>query len=345
MVSAYAIPRYLLEVYKTDEENFEPYIPNTGNQDSEDKSKESEDKKNEEEETEEVEENEEGFSLHQGEIQEIYYYRNLHTLSWDHDYEDMSNNGSCEIPYHETDLTQCYLGVRLLLRADWEEYNEKRILKELPPAIEGFITEERFSNGLTSLTLSGRDKSLEEEYQFEFTQMKRSEIITEMIKTANLVPDVDVTGLQDDVIDYSNVSSSGDDEEDIDSSGVSGDVAKAAKEACKGKKGAKAKANAITAYICDHVKYPSPNYSDHHKCPDEVLKSGYSNCCDRARLGYEMAKVVNLKARGVHGPNHVWVQYYVDGSWQDSDPGYARRSLGQVYQNMHMDRLWEFPSC
>lgn len=345
MVSAYAIPRYLLEVYKTDEENFEPYIPNTGNQDSEDKSKESEDKKNEEEETEEVEENEEGFSLHQGKIQEIYYYRNLHTLSWDHDYEDMSNNGSCEIPYHETDLTQCYLGVRLLLRADWEESNEKRILKELPPAIEGFITEERFSNGLTSLTLSGRDKSLEEEYQFEFTQMKRSEIITEMIKTANLVPDVDVTGLQDDVIDYSNVSSSGDDEEDIDSSGVSGDVAKAAKEACKGKKGAKAKANAITAYICDHVQYPSPNYSDHHKCPAEVLKSGYSNCCDRARLGYEMAKVVNLKARGVHGPNHVWVQYYVEGSWQDSDPGYARRSLGQVYQNMSMDRLWEFPSC
>ena len=123
MVSAYAIPRYLLEVYKTDEENFEPYIPNTGNQDSEDKSKESEDKKNEEEETEEVEENEDGFSLHQGKIQEIYYYRNLHTLSWDHDYEDMSNNGSCEIPYHETDLTQCYLGVRLLLRTDREEYN------------------------------------------------------------------------------------------------------------------------------------------------------------------------------------------------------------------------------
>ena len=27
MVSAYAIPRYLLEIYKTDEENFEPYVP------------------------------------------------------------------------------------------------------------------------------------------------------------------------------------------------------------------------------------------------------------------------------------------------------------------------------
>ena len=99
----------------------------------------------------------------------------------------------------------------MLLRVDWEEYNEKRVLKELPPAILGFITEERFNNGLTSLSLSGMDKTLEEEYQFEFTQMKRSEIITEMItemiKTANLKPDVDVTGLQDDVIDYSNVNS------------------------------------------------------------------------------------------------------------------------------------------
>ena len=97
MVSAYAIPRYLLEVYKTDEENFEPYTPKTSNDDSSDKDKKKkEEEKTEEEdevEEEEVEENEEGFTLHQGEIQEIYYYPNLHTLSWDHDYEELSNNG------------------------------------------------------------------------------------------------------------------------------------------------------------------------------------------------------------------------------------------------------------
>ena len=58
-----------------------------------------------------------------------------------------------------------------------------------------------------------------------------------------------------------------------------------------------------------------------------------------------MAQVVKLKARGVHGPNHVWVQYYVDGGWHDSDPGYSRRSIDQVYQDMSMDSTWEFPSC
>ena len=127
MVSAYAIPRYLLEIYKTDEENFEPYVPNTSNNEEEsvkDKVKE-EGNKETDEETYDVEENKDGFTLHQGEIQEIYYYRNLHSIGWDHDYEDMSNSGSCEIPYFETDLSQCYLGVRLLLRVDWEEYNEK----------------------------------------------------------------------------------------------------------------------------------------------------------------------------------------------------------------------------
>ena len=74
MVSAYAIPRYLLEIYKTDEENFEPYVPNTSNNEEEsvkDKVKE-EGNKETDEETYDVEENKDGFTLHQGEIQEIY---------------------------------------------------------------------------------------------------------------------------------------------------------------------------------------------------------------------------------------------------------------------------------
>ena len=348
MVSAYAIPRYLMEVYKTDEENFEPYTPKTSHDEEDikkkvEEAKEKKEKEDEEEEEKEEEENKEGFTLHQGEILEIYYYKNLNNLSWEHDYEDMSNRGSCELPYHETDLKQCYLGVRLLLRVDWEEYNQQRVLKELPPAILAFITEERFNNALTSLTLAGRDKTLEEEYQFEFTQMKRSEIIIEMIKTANLVPEVDVTGLQDDVIDYTNVSKSSEEGTGDYTGEISGDVAEMAKKVCKGKKGAEAKAEAIHHFIAQNVHYPSPNYSNHQKCASEVLKSGYSNCCDRANLGYQMAAVVNVKGRGVHGPNHVWVQYNINGSWVDSDPGESRQHLHDgVYEGMSMDSLWDF---
>lgn len=336
-VATYSIPRNLFEVYKTDEENFVPYEPNMGDKEESDENKENE------EEEEEEDSLTEGFTLHQGAILETYYYGQLFDSNYDYDYEDISNNGSINVP--SVDKNRFYKGVRTCLRKSWEEPNSTTNLEDMVEVLLGFITEQAYSENGVELTLSGMTKLLDKKYQFDFTQMKMSTILEEMIKTAGLKPAVDFTGMVDEVIDYSNVSKSSDDESGDYSGEVSANVAAMAKKVCKGKKSAEAKANAITAFICDHVKYPSPNYSNHLKCPDEVLSSGVSNCCDRARLGYEMAKVVKLKARGVHGPNHVWVQYYVNGSWQDSDPGYARRSLGQVYQNMNMDRLWEFPSC
>lgn len=345
-VASYSIPRNLFEVYKTDEENFVPYEPNMGNkeEDSEKSSKDSEkeeDEKEEEEEDEEIEENDEGFKLHQGEILETYYYGDLFDSNYDYDYEAIDNNGNISVP--SVDKKRFYKGVRTCLRKTWEEHGQTTNLDDLTPVLLGFITEQTYSENGVDLTLSGMTKLLDKKYQFDFTQMKMSAILEEMIKTAGLKPKVDFTGMADEVIDYSNVSKSEDDDEGGEFSGeVSGDVKAMAKKVCKGKKSAKAKANAITAFICDHVKYPSPNYSNHHKCASEVLKSGVSNCCDRANLGYQMAQAVKLKARGVHGPGHVWVQYYVDGQWQDSDPGYSRRSLGQVYQNMKMNSLWDF---
>ena len=77
----------------------------------------------------------------------------------------------------------------------------------------------------------------------------------------------------------------------------------------------------------------------------EVVRSGYSNCCDRARLGHEMANAVGLYNRGVHGPNHVWVQYKIGGQWVDSDPNYSRPNLGEVYEGMSMDSEWTFEKC
>ena len=324
MVAAYAIPRYLLEVYKTDEEHFEPYIPlssHDNNKESEN-DKKSDEKKEEEEEEEDVTENEDGFTLHQGEIEEIYYYPNLHNLSWDHDYEEMSNNGSCEIPYHETDLKQCYLGVRLCLRADWEEYNEQRVLKELPEAILGFITEERFSNGLTSLTLSGMSKLLEQEYHFEFTQMKRSEILIEMIKTAGLIPEVDVTGLQDDIIDYSNASSSGGDDDSGSTGGEGADIDSLVKSIIKGKKGALAKAKAIHEWLRQKVKYGSYPCSQCSSPSDCLKRLTHLNCADTSRLTRAMMSSAGLKAYVVHhsqGPGHFWTIIEIKGVKYASD--------------------------
>ena len=341
-VKPYSIPRNIFEVYKTDEENFVPYEPFMGEKEEESDSSDSEENTEEEE---EVSDDNDGFTLHQGEILETYYYGDMFQTEHEYDYESISNNGSIQVP--SIDKKRFYKGVRTCLRKCWEEEGVVTTLEDLDEVLLAFITEQRFSEKGVDITLSGMTNLLDKKYQFDFSQMKMSSILEERIKTAGLTPVVDFTGMEDEVIDYSNVSSSEDsDDEGGDYSGtVSSDVKAMAKKVCKGKKSAKAKANAITAFIADHVQYPSPNYSDHHKCPSEVLKSGYSNCCDRARLGYEMAKVVKLKARGVYGTGHVWVQYYVDGSWQNSDPGYSRRSLGQVYQNQSVSRLWDFPSC
>ena len=341
-VATYSLPRNLFEVYKTDEENFVPYEPNMGEKEDEDEKKESSEEDEEEDEEEEEEEDEltEGFTLHQGEILETYYYGDFFDVNYDYDYEDINNNGSISVP--TIDKTRFYKGVRTCLRKSWEEYGATTNLEDMTEVLLGFITEQTYHEDGVDLTLSGMTKLLDRKYEFDFTQMKMSQILEEMIKTAGLKPAVDFTGMVDEVIDYSNVSSSEDDESGEFDGTVSGDVAEMAKKVCKGKKTARAKAEAITAFICDHVQYPSPNYSDHKKCASQVLTSGVSNCCDRANLGYQMAQVVKLKARGVHGPNHVWVQYFVDGAWHDSDPGYARRGLDQVYNNMSMDSLWDF---
>lgn len=208
----YSIPRNLLEVYKTDEENFEPYVPLSGEESEEEESEEEE--VEEEEETDE-EINEEGFSLHQGEILETYYYNNLLETDNEHDYEDINNNGSLTLT--SVDKKRFYKGVRLLLRKGWENYGEPINPLELPELLLGFITEQTYTESGVELKISGMTKLLEKEYQFSFTQMKMSEILAEMIKTAGMEPVINVEGLDDRVIDYTNVSS------DDDGGSASGD--------------------------------------------------------------------------------------------------------------------------
>lgn len=350
--STYSIPRVLFEAYMTDEESFEPYVP-MGSYTTEEEEEEEETEETEEEETEEeTEETEEtddtGFTLHQGEILETYYYQGISETSWENNYEDIDDNGSIKL-VEIFDIDRLYKGVRCLITAENENYGKTLTRDTLEDVLLGFITEETFNEAGMELSISGMTKLMEEEYQFSFTQMKRSDIIIEVIKTAGLKPEVDPTGLNDEVIDYTNISkSSSSDSDDTgtgDTSGVDGDVVKLAKQVCSGKKGARNKANAICGWISANIPYPHPNYSNHQRCPSQVLKDRLSNCCDRARLGYQMGKVVGLTGRGVHGPGHVWVQYQIDGQWIDSDPSESRTSIGSTWLGMSMDRLWEFPEC
>ena len=201
MVVQYRIPRNLLEVYKTDEENFTPYTPNTGSTTVTDEGAET----TEEDETTSTEETEdkEGFTLHQGEILETYYYGGFFDVECESDYEDINNSGSISLP--SVDKDRFYKGVRVLLRKGWENIGEHIDSLKLEEVLLGFITEQTYNEDSVELKLSGMTKLLEQEYKFNFTQKKISEILEEMIKTAGLVPKVDPTGLDDMVIDYTNI--------------------------------------------------------------------------------------------------------------------------------------------
>lgn len=287
----------LLEVYKTDEENFIPYIPLTGATEPEESNDSEETTSTEEEEI--VEEESSGFSLHQGEIIETYYYGNLKELSFESDYQDISINGAVKFAEIK-DLTRFYKGVRLLLRKKWAAPNETVTADDLQNVLLGFITEEAFNESGMDLTISGITKLLDQNYQFNFTQMKRSEILAEMIKTAGLEPVIDTTNLQDDVIDYTNISSSGDGGEDTgDSVTAGGNIDSMVKKWIKGKKGALEKAKAIheglKAYGIVYAYYYNFRYNTPQECLDHAQSPGL-NCGDCAQLTSAAMKSAGLNA-------------------------------------------------
>ena len=338
-----------IEIYLTDEENYKPYQSPYNAKASSNKA--SSDVENEESEDSESSDDEESvnddyssaYTLCLGDIVETFYYGDLFSLDFESEYKEMT--ASATFTKNHVNLKQFYKGKRLKLVTEWEEPDSSMEWSELGEAITGFITEQTFKEDEVEVKVNGMCMLMEQTLEFEFSQMYRADILKEILLSAGMNPIIDVTGLDNDITDFKNEmtnNNNGGSNSPIGPS--SGNIAQLAQQICQGKTSDLAKAQAIHTYIQQHVDYPTPNYPGHKKCPTEVLRSGLSNCCDRARLGHEMANAVGLQNRGVHGPNHVWVQYYVDGSWQDSDPGYSRRSLGQVYQNMKMDSLWDFPS-
>ena len=266
-------------------------------------------------------------------------------MDFDSDYKEMTNEAT--FTRQELDLKQFYKGVRLKLLSEWEEPFKTIEWTDLNECITGFITEQTFQEEETEVKVNGMTFLLEQTLEFKFTQMPRADIIAEILKSVGLNPIINVEGLDNDVIDFTNENSSntGNASSNNPIGESSGNIAQLAQQVCKGKTTDLAKAQAIHTYIANNIKYPEPNYSDHQKCPVEVVRSGYSNCCDRARLGHEMANAVGLYNRGVHGPNHVWVQYKIGGQWVDSDPNYSRPNLGEVYEGMSMDSEWTFEKC
>ena len=333
----YSVQRAGLEVYYTDEDSYSQYI-SPYNEKAVDITKVEVESESSSENSASV------FKLHRGQILETYYYGDLLNLNFDEDYVDMSQTGT--INREAVNLQQFFKGVRICAMTEWEAPNETLTWDNLEVAIEGFITEQTFKEKNVEIKVEGYTKLFEQQIPFKFQNMYRSEILREIILSAGLQPYINSEGLDDDITNFTNeVKTKASSSSNTPIGESSGNIAELAQQICQGKNTDYAKAQAIHSYIQKHVQYPSPNYSDHKRCPMQVLKTGISNCCDRARLGHEMANAVGLHNRGVHGPNHVWVQYKINGKWVNSDPGTSRPKLGPVYEGMSMDRVWSFPSC
>ncbi len=198
----------------------------------------------------------------------------------------------------------------------------------------GFITDLTFDEKGMNLKLSGMSKLLEQKYEFDFTQMKISEILKEMIKTAGLEPVVDATGLDDKVIDYTNVSSDSEDS-GVDNSNLPADACKFAKQLTKGKKGARAKAQAIYDWI--NSNFPYSGYSNSHYNEQNIYSTAKANigkaifnCCDHAHLSVVLLRCAGLKANYIHVTGHVYTVVYIEGQRVMFDPLGYNRGMGTV---------------
>ena len=334
----YCLSKVGLEVYKTDEENYKPYS-STNPPTEEDSEAEEEETTPEETETETEmdEDSEEEFPLHMGEILQTQLYDELYSISFESDYSEMSQGGTVNLQV--IDSTFIYKGVRVKLLSEWEEYGHKLSWGKLDEALLGFVTEQTFNQSGVEIKLEGMSKALDKKYEFDYKQMKRSEILEEIIKTAGLIPIIDVTGLDDDVTDFggekksSSSSSSG----SMSSTG-SATIDEAVKKAISGKSDDLSKAKAIDQAFKSHVYY-NYYYDVHHPDIDEAWKNGHLNCADGANVLCAMFKSAGLTAVIVHVPEHYIVKlsiggktYYTDNA--ASTGSHTSRPFGEVWRGV-----------
>ncbi|WP_407422059.1 hypothetical protein [Methanobrevibacter sp.] len=272
------------------------------------------------------------FVLQNGKILSIDYVGELFSDSFESDYKDISSNSSVSVPIEYLNLF--FKGKKIALKKAWQ--NGILNWEHMETAILGFITELTWNKDKVDIKISGMDKLLEAEADLEFTQTKRSEVVKAIIEAAGLKAKVDVTGLIDDVIDFSTKSSSGSDEEGSGESTGSASIDEAVNKAIKGKKDPLDKAKAIDKAFKNHVFY-SYYWDVHHPNLDEAWKNAHLNCADGANVLCAMFIKGGLNAVILHVPEHYIVKVTIKGKayFTDnaaSDGQHTTRPFGEVWR-------------
>lgn len=278
------------------------------------------------------------FTLENGPTIHIDFVGELFSDSFEMDYTDISSNSSVSVPIDYVDLF--FKGKKMALKKAWQNDTSFDWEKDMETAVLGFCTELTWNRDKVDVKISGMDKLMEAEAQFDFQQMKRSEIVKAIIETAGLKAEVDPTGLVDDVIDFTNIQST-DDTGTGDSTG-SATIDEAVEKAIKGKKGCLEKAKAIDQAFKSHVIYDlyyNAEYSD----LDAAWKDGTLNCADGANILCAMFRKAGIQATIIHVPpeyskgyGHYVVkvicngkEYYTDNAATSGN--HTTRPFGEVF--------------
>ena len=275
------------------------------------------------------------FVLQNGEIQQIDYIDELYSDSYEMDYSDISSNSSVSVPIEY--INYFFKGKKIALKKAWQMGPLN--WEHMETAILGFVTELTWNNVKIDVKIGGMDKLLEAEAEFEFTQTKRSVIVTKIIEASGLKAKVDVTGLVDDIIDFKTSSSSS----SSDSPGIGdAEIDDLVKKWCKGKTSDLEKAKAIHAGLRDEVGIWYAYYTNsRYHTPSECLKHHKElNCGDTAILtaacmksGGLIAYIV-LRCDSAHFFTVIEIngtKYYSDLTWSEGQR--SQRPWNEVWED------------
>lgn len=342
-----------------------------------------------------------GYHYHQGKLSnKVLRITDIISASWDSDYTDWSGSCTIKIPYIKQYLdllikgayAELYMNrfpvgtdVEYLRNLDNEELRKRTALaqkkakesKYLPHpyvhyyverSFRGFITNVKYNPDSLEVTIGHYGVLLEESAKLSFTDMKRSSILYEVIRTAGLVPNIYKYNLPDERISWSNISSTeedsgnaitGDDCTDTNTMSCLSGCSSSNKygsghnfdECCK-----KGYAVKDTEYYKWARQFSSGEkmlkalrkiwkynyYWNNRTCPQKLFNTTYwtANCYDSARVVKVLCDSIGFPCVVVtgsaYGGGHGWNVVKTGGQWLSYDLCYGSKANASNSTNMSM---------
>lgn len=277
------------------------------------------------------------FTLQTGDITNINYIGELYSYSFEGDYSDISSNASISVPIKY--LNSLYKGQRVSFKKGGNNSTPVTKWEDMSTVVSGFVSEITWNREKADIKINGMNVLLDVEKKFSFKKTKRSKIIEEIIKASGLKAKVDVTGLVDDVCDFTNISSSGSNETSGSNSDLAGGEGKTIDELVAKIVGSETnelkKAELVHQWLKENVRYAGYSCSRYHSA-EECLKHKHAiNCADTARLTRAMMASAGLNCYVVHRTydgGHFWVIIEIGGKKYASDQTGSGSAFNTVWK-------------